>query len=315
MIGATAGAVSSTAGLGHLSSEFDTWLGPVQIGHITAADGHPLAYQTFGDGPAVLLANGIGITYPGLALQIADLRRDHRVICWDYRGMGESVAEQPPPDITIDSNAADGVAILDHLGIDRVIYVGFSMGVQVGLELLRSHPQRIEGFVAMMGCHCMSIRNVFPGRLGMLAENSVRLGVRVPQISQIAMDLCVAFPERSFALLSTLSVIQPKIERPILDFHLCSMASQDRRLYNRTLLALSQHDASDVLPEITCPTLVISAEHDVFTPAYAACQMADAIPGATYRLIKDGSHLALCERPEAINGWIRELIDQVRTRG
>ena len=52
-----------------------------------------LAVQVAGDGPAVVLANGIGVRHRGRARFTAHLRRAHRVICWDYRGIGGSATD------------------------------------------------------------------------------------------------------------------------------------------------------------------------------------------------------------------------------
>jgi len=39
--------------------------------------------------------------------------------------------------------------------------------------------------------------------------------------------------------------------------------------------------------------------------------MAQAIPGATYREVPRGTHFALIEQPELINGWLTEFMSRV----
>jgi len=67
-----------------------------------------------------------------------------------------------------------------------------------------------------------------------------------------------------------------------------AVAGVDKRLYARTLAALAEHDAYDVLPEVRCPALVICAERDYLTPPRVARLMARRIPGARYEQIRGG---------------------------
>jgi len=74
------------------------------------------------------------------------------------------------------------------------------------------------------------------------------------------------------------------------------------------LRAAQAHDASDMLPTIRVPTLVIAGERDVFTPRHLSVQMAGRIPNAEMLEIPRGSHAALVEQPELINLRIEKFI-------
>ena len=294
-----------------IEAEFEQWLGSVTVGSTVADDGFPLTYQTFGEtsggGPAVVFANGIGVMYPGAALQIAGLRRDHRVVCWDYRGMGDSVSIGFPGDVSPGRHARDILRILDALEIERAVYVGWSMGVHVGLEVIRRAPARVSGFAALMGSYATPIRNAFGHPMGQLAEQSVEFGLVHPSISQTFIDLSVSHPDITHRILSRMRFVAPEVNRPVFDYMVRSVARTDRRLYLRTMLSMAEHDASDILPTLTCPSLVVCGELDFLTPPRVAQEMATAIPGAFYRAIPDGTHFALAEHPTRINRWLRDL--------
>src|SRR5690606_17681178 len=52
---------------------------------------------------------------------------------------------------TVAHQVDDAIAILDHEGVDRVVVVGWSMGVQCAIELMRKHAARVAGIYAING--------------------------------------------------------------------------------------------------------------------------------------------------------------------
>ena len=175
--------------------QIDDLLGPMDTGHLTVDDGTQLHYQCFGDpaGEAVVFANGIGVRYPGAARQVQALRRRHRVICWDYRGMGQSVMPDPATgDVSMGRHAEDILALLAHLKIERAVFIGWSMGVQVSLEAIRRQPERVAGLVALLGTSGKPFRNAFPDPVATAVEGLFGLLNRVPAVAQSALDLAMA---------------------------------------------------------------------------------------------------------------------------
>ncbi len=69
----------------------------------------------------------------------------HRVITPDLPGFGGSAPVAAPPSVDV---MADAVAeLLDHLGIERAVVGGLSMGGYVTMAMLRRHPQRLSAIV------------------------------------------------------------------------------------------------------------------------------------------------------------------------
>jgi len=97
-------------------------------------------------GPAVLLLHGWTASadlnfwpaYAGLA-------ESYRVIALDQRGHGRGLRSTEP--FSLEDCADDAAALLEQLGIGRVIVVGYSMGGPVGLLLARRHPGTVAGLV------------------------------------------------------------------------------------------------------------------------------------------------------------------------
>lgn len=282
-------------------------------GRVATDDGATLDYQTSGDpdAPTVIFANGIGVDHPGAALQRRALEADCHVLTWDYRGVAGSTVPSPEADVSMGRHARDLLAVLDHAGVGRATLIGWSMGVQVGLELARLAPERLAGFVALLGAHGRPFRQAFPGPLAAAMEGLFAFAARNPAIAQAPLDAAVALPEVAFRVLSLASFVGADADRAVFDSNVASVQRMDRRVYLRTMLALAEHDARDVLPTLRCPALVIAGSRDHLTPPKVAHEMVAQIPGAEYREVEGGTHFALIEQPELVNRWLRELMARV----
>jgi pimeloyl-ACP methyl ester carboxylesterase len=298
-----------------VSRNLDQQIGDMSQGHTVTDDGVQLLYQSFGEksGPAVVFANGIGVRYPGVVRQMVPLRdAGFRVICWDYRGIGQSVMPDPRiGDVSMQRHARDILSILTFLEIDRAIFAGWSMGVQVSLEAIRLQPDRVAGFVALLGAHSRPFQTAFPGQVAAGIEGLFRFLNRFPTVAQGALNLAVALPDFAFFVLSNAVFVGKDADREVFDANVRSVAGVEKTLYTRTMLALAAHDATDLLPSVRCPALVIAGERDHLTPPRVAMEMTRAIPDATYREIKGGTHFAMIEQPELINGWLLEFVRRV----
>ena len=90
-------------------------------------NGQRIAYDdTGGERPPVILAHGFLMDREMFAPQVQALEPEFRVITWDERGFGETEFDGAP--FTYWDSAADCLALLDHLGIDRAIVGGMSQG-------------------------------------------------------------------------------------------------------------------------------------------------------------------------------------------
>ncbi len=111
---------------------------PTEAGHIRAYTG--------GDGPPVLLLHGYPQSRTMWHRVAPVLAERFRLVIPDLRGYGQSGAPRPDPGATLYSKramAADQVAVMDHLGIDRFAVVGHDRGGRVGHRLARDHRDRV----------------------------------------------------------------------------------------------------------------------------------------------------------------------------
>jgi pimeloyl-ACP methyl ester carboxylesterase len=117
-----------------------------------AFDGHRLVYDEFGSGDrVVLLLPGLLVSrrmHSPLAEALSD--RGFRVICLDLLGHGDSdrPAEMWNYSMTIFGRQA--IALLDHLGVERGVIGGTSLGANASLEAAAAGPERVTGLVLEM---------------------------------------------------------------------------------------------------------------------------------------------------------------------
>jgi pimeloyl-ACP methyl ester carboxylesterase len=114
-----------------------------------AANGIRLHYLDHGgSGPVLVLAPGLTAnahSFDGLIH--AGLDDAARVLALDLRGRGES--DQPPSGYAMDDHARDVLALLDALGLERVVMGGHSFGGLLTYWLAANHPERVERCVVL----------------------------------------------------------------------------------------------------------------------------------------------------------------------
>lgn len=111
--------------------------------YLTAADGTRLAWAAAGAGKPVLALAGLTRNMRDFD-HVAPHLEGVRLIRMDYRGRGLSDRADPAT-YTVAQEAADALALLDHLGIDRAAVLGTSRGGLIGMLLAATAKERLTG--------------------------------------------------------------------------------------------------------------------------------------------------------------------------
>jgi pimeloyl-ACP methyl ester carboxylesterase len=117
----------------------------VKHGDLVVSDGVRIHWMEAGEGTPVVLLHGYtsccdaGWFANGVAKELA---RDHRVIGIDARGHGRSEKPHDPAKYDGDRMPADVIEVLDHLGVGKAHFHGYSMGGGIVAHLLARHPDR-----------------------------------------------------------------------------------------------------------------------------------------------------------------------------
>lgn len=113
---------------------------------------------TAGEGSPLLLLHGFPDSSKLWRKLIPGLTGNgFRVIVPDQRGFGDTDAPTDKSDYSIDRIAADAIALLDALGIERAALVGHDWGAVIGWWLVGSHPDRFSCFAALSVGHPKSV--------------------------------------------------------------------------------------------------------------------------------------------------------------
>lgn len=271
-------------------------------------DGSQICWYLAGSsGPVLMLANGLGGPVSALRPYLSHFAESWRVVTWDYRGLyGSRLGADACLDMS--AHATDAAAVARALGQPIDTYVGWSMGVQVGLELYRQEPEIIRRFVLMNGTAGRPFDGILPRPgpqvLGGLVRGARHLRFLAPSLVRAMRDA-----PHADVVLKRLGFIADEFSAELYREVLADFESLDFDVYFRMLAALGHHDAGSVLPTVTIPTLVISGTKDRITPPHLGRRLAQGIQGAEYFLLPSGSHYAAAEYPELVIARISAFLE------
>jgi pimeloyl-ACP methyl ester carboxylesterase len=114
--------------------------------HFTAADGLRLAYDVTGEGQPLLCLPGLTRNMDDFEPVVEAFADRAQVVRMDFRGRGAS-DHGDPATYQVPQEAADVIALLDHLGLEKVTILGTSRGGLVALVLAAMARDRIAGVI------------------------------------------------------------------------------------------------------------------------------------------------------------------------
>jgi pimeloyl-ACP methyl ester carboxylesterase len=270
---------------------------------VAAVNGIEIAYETWGDesDAAVLLLPGAGRQLVEWNRRFVDgiVSAGYRVIAIDQRDSGLSThftgagkaalgAVRRPrrgetasrsPAYRLDDMAADGVGVLDSLGVGEAHLVGFSLGGAVAQQIAVHFPKRVRSLASIMA-------STGDPAVGRPDAAGARILVRaLPATREQAIDEAVARRR----LISTSGTFDEDAERRRMGR--AFDRSFDPAGTGRQLAALwAAGDRTSQLAAITTPTLVIHGGADTLVDVSGGRATADAIPGARLLVLEAAGH-------------------------
>jgi pimeloyl-ACP methyl ester carboxylesterase len=238
-----------------------------------------LHYVERGSGPALLLVPGIPAIASDWAPLAERLSGSRRVIAYDNRGSGASTVTPAP--YTCAQLAADAVALLDALDIERADVFGMSLGGMIAQELALGWPERVHRVV--LGCtHCGLEHAARPER-----EAGRAFALQTDDWAE-RMEALAPF---AFSAAAGPDLVGPFIEKKARDV-------QDPEGYRGQIAAALAHDTYDRLPGLDCPTLILTGDDDRVIPAASSDVLHERIPGSRLEVVPGAGHLFFLERPD-----------------
>lgn len=256
-------------------------------------NGIMMAWDDVGEGPAILLIHGFPLCREMWRPQLACLvAAGYRVIAPDLRGFGQSDA--PVGACSMDDYADDLLELLDHLGVERVVGVGMSMGGYILFNLLARFPERLSAAVFLV--------------TRALPDDAAARQRRLQMVDAVRQQGPQAVADTFIPLMLTdeTRTNRPKLAEEVYAWMVTTATSG---LAGALLAMRERPDATPLLASLHLPCLAIAAEHDPACPQDVVQMISDGITGCRFALIHDAAHLVNLERPGELN---RELVTFLR---
>jgi len=296
-------------------------LGVAKVRGASGANLQVVRYGADGAGPVLLFTHGWGADRRDWLYAIQSLQPGRSIVTWDLPGLGES---SPPAngDYTMPTLARDLDSVVASLGDRPVILVGHSIGGMLNLEYARQFPQKLGG--AVRGFVQANTTYTNPVMTKQNAERSARLQEPVfePLLDLVTWTSPVARALGWFAYQSGLAHLQLASQSFAGAESWEQLDTMARYAYRsspavvaRGVRAMLDWDATEVLPKIGVPTLIISGDEDVTTLPSASDRMARDIRSAARVSIPDAAHLGPVEQHRAYADAIEGFASRVSGDG
>jgi 3-oxoadipate enol-lactonase len=285
---------------------------------LTATDGTVLrAWSNEGEGPAVLLCNGLGAppqAWPGLVPRDSGFR----VVTWAQRGLGGSQRPRDRSRVRVEDHADDARAVLDEFGMGAALVVGWSLGVNVAFELALEDPQRVSGILAVAGVPGGSYSSLFApqGVPRRLRPRLGRLGSRLlPVVGPLLPVLTGSLPAWSDVLTpaAALGPAREAAHASALLTVLREFSKHDWNWFRHCADAVAEHAPLDVA-RVRCPVTLLAARFDSLVDVEDVRATARALRRARFRELP-GTHFLPLQYPEVMAAELGALADRSRRTG
>jgi 3-oxoadipate enol-lactonase len=242
-----------------------------------------LMHRVSGRGEPLLLLNGALMSLAAWQPLMPRLETSWKVIRTDFRGQFFSMGEQEP---NLDAHVRDVLALLDHLGLPRVHIAGVSFGSLAALRMAARHPERVASLAAVTSSDYLrpegAWRLLEPVRDALLAGDAQRLH------------------ELSFPMFSDAYVAR---EQEMLEQQrqwLLNLPEIWYRGVGQIMVACKSIDLRDDLPQVRCPVLAVSAEHDRIFPPDEGRIVASSVRIGRFVMVPGAGHNLVIEKPQQL---------------
>lgn len=252
------------------------------------SDGAVVRYDVSGEGEPVVLIAGFGAGM-GYWRRMVPLLEGYRVVRMDNRGVGETRYDD---EFTIADMADDVVSVMDDCGMDRAHVIGWSMGSHIARKLASRHPDRVGALVLVGTYMTRPARSdyVLRGMTDMVLDGRAPLECLYRSINAFCMT------EATFR----------RFEEEGRDAPLPREEADPRGLMLQ-MDAIGDNDAGEPDLGISAPTLLIHGDEDIMVPWQQGREVADAIPGSGWLLLRGQGHsIPFDAYADAVRGFLSE---------
>ncbi len=246
--------------------------------------GKPVHYEVYGEyGKPLLLLNGIMMSTKSWQPFVRSFSEKNVLILVDFLDQGQSGRMEES--YTQDIQAELVAELLERLWYSQVSIMGISYGGEVALQFALKYPERVERLI--------------------LANTASRTSDWLREIGHAWNAVASSGDGRAYYLTTIPVIYSTKFYEERLDWMknrektLVPYFSNPEVLANLVRLTDSAeaYNVQARLGEITCPTLIISADADVLTPLTEQEILRAGIRGSKHAVIRESGHASMYEQP------------------
>jgi class 3 adenylate cyclase/pimeloyl-ACP methyl ester carboxylesterase len=270
-----------------------------QIRFCRTSDGVQLAYARMGSGPP-LIKTGAFLTHLEKDLESPiwrhlwrDLAQDHTVIRYDARGNG--LSDWEVDEVSFEAFVRDLETVIDAASLDRFPLLGISQGCAVSIAYAVRHPERIT-------------RLVLYGGFAQGGAKRARSAADREEFAAILTLVRLGWGQENpaFRHIFTSQFVPDGTKEQIDWWNEMQRVSTSPENAARYIATVGDFDVTDILENVTVPTLVMHARGDARVPFDAGRRMAAGIPGARFVPLQSRNHLILEHEP-AYGRFLEEI--------
>lgn len=257
---------------------------------------HSLYYEIIGQGDPLVMIRGVGSNVDHWYDQVPALSQKYKLLVFDNRGIARS--SDPGGPFSTRDMAADTIALMEAVGINKAHILGYSMGGMIAQEMALNHPEKVAGLILVATDCGISLRIKAKPEATRLFSEMIRLGTNE---AKLAAAGCL-FARQTFET-------KPQVIQRYTEISQRFPASQ--KMLAKQWAAVTQHDTCSRLVNIASPALAITGSEDVLIPPQNAAVMAERIPDAQLISIDGGGHLFLIEKPRQFNDAVIKFLEGI----
>ncbi|NVM43676.1 MAG: alpha/beta hydrolase [Candidatus Lokiarchaeota archaeon] len=271
----------------------------------TEVNGIKICYEIFGDGYPVLLVHGFGDTKEGWRAQTPELSKNFKVIRFDNRGAGNSGRTKDKYEL--DDFVEDIKGLLDHLNIDKIHIIGWSLGGMLVQNFVLKYPERANKVVLI------NTNAGTPDESGPEAYKNMRLEkeklkkedpvkafwstARTGYYIKFRKQMEAEPSKKWYGLWSVDELIEESTK---------NIATEHEIELQGNVLKV--HNTKDRLKNISNPVLLVTATHDRITPKSSMEEMHELLPNSTIHVVDKAGHNSPLEKVPEVNQQIMDFL-------
>lgn len=238
----------------------------------------------------VVFLNGVMASSSSWHYQIKALEQHYRIICQDFKG--QLLSDKPAGPYTFAQHAADVIALLDHLGLQKVHLAGTSYGGEVAMKLAILYPARVKTITV----------------IDSVSELDELLKANIHHWKALAANAKTPQTKKEFfygMLPSIYGASFVKEQRAMLDIRAEATSNMDDSYFEGQMQLyetfLTDVMMTDELHHITCPVLIVVGEDDYLKPVKFSRLIHEKIKGSEFVIVPNCGHVLIFEKYQELN--------------